>query len=128
MSSQFAKRKAERQESLLGLAVLPVSTLGKRPKVSYCRKNRVSSQPCLAEEDSLRDRMAGLSFLDVALTVSHPGKLPRSGPSILPAFPGHRDPPSAPESALLADQVAVASSLHKAQLLPAGRSIHLQAQ
>lgn len=44
--------------------------------------------------------------------------------SILPAFPGHRDPPSAPESALLLDQVAIASSPHKAQPLPAGRSIY----
>lgn len=51
MWNQFAKHKEERQSPSLAW-LLPVSTLGKESKLSYGRKNWVSSQCCLAKGQS----------------------------------------------------------------------------
>lgn len=126
MWNQFAKHKEERQSPSLAW-LLPVSTLGKESKLSYGRKNWVSSQCCLAKGQSQgQDGQFVIPGCSTDSLISR-GNLPDLGTPgslvILPAFPGHKDPPSAPVPALLEDQVAVASYPHKAQLLPAGSSI-----
>lgn len=107
MWNQFAKHKEERQSPSLAW-LLPVSTLGKESKRSYGRKNWVSSQRCLAKGQSQGQDgwfvIPGCSTDSLISRGNFPDLVTPGSLVILPAFPGHKDPPSAPVPALLEDR------------------------